>query len=160
MNTQCDCGKQLDYKDCCGALHSGLKFADSAEQLMRSRYSAFARGHVDYLVMTQTSMPLKAGREELKQDLATTRWLRLDLIKHQAISSSRAFVEFCAYAIDFSGQQQKLIKHHEYSEFCHTDGRWLYAHGEIMADSGIVKWKRNQLCLCGSGRKTKHCCGP
>ncbi|GGD53204.1 YchJ family protein [Lacimicrobium alkaliphilum] len=159
MKDLCDCGEQRDYQDCCGALHRGESQADTAEQLMRSRYTAFARGHVDYLVMTQTLLPAKASREELEQDLAATKWLRLDVIKSQNISSNSATVEFCAYAVDLAGRQKKLIKHHEYSEFCQTDGRWLYEQGEIMADSGPVKWKRNQPCLCGSGRKAKHCCG-
>ncbi|HEX8865525.1 MAG TPA: SEC-C metal-binding domain-containing protein, partial [Lentzea sp.] len=41
-NKLCPCGTGQSYVDCCGALHSGARTAATAEQLMRSRYSAFA----------------------------------------------------------------------------------------------------------------------
>ena len=48
----CPCGKGL-YKDCCEPLHSGKTRAVHAEQLMRSRYSAFALQQIGYIVKLQ-----------------------------------------------------------------------------------------------------------
>ena len=47
----CPCGGGV-YRDCCGPLHRGDQRAQTAEQLMRSRYSAFVREELDYLLVT------------------------------------------------------------------------------------------------------------
>ena len=51
-NRRCPCGTGLPYDDCCGPLHAGSTAAATAEQLMRSRYSAFAVGDAAYLLAT------------------------------------------------------------------------------------------------------------
>lgn len=48
----CPCGSGRPYAECCGALHRGERAAATAEELMRSRYSAFARGDEGYLIRT------------------------------------------------------------------------------------------------------------
>ena len=50
----CPCGGGL-YIHCCAPLHRYDRRAATAEQLMRSRYSAFVRGEVDYLMATHPS---------------------------------------------------------------------------------------------------------
>ncbi|ALS98562.1 hypothetical protein AT746_09995 [Lacimicrobium alkaliphilum] len=126
---------------------------------MRSRYSAFARGDVTYIVNTQTALPVKASREELEQDLTAVQWLKLEVLSHTVVSQTKALVEFCAYALSVTGNQKQLIQHHEHSEFYRQDQQWLYKQGQIMPDSGQIKWPRNHQCVCGSGRKYKQCCG-
>src|SRR3712207_9153339 len=49
---RCPCGTGLPYDECCGRLHDGTATAGTAEQLMRSRYSAFAVGDPAYLLAT------------------------------------------------------------------------------------------------------------
>lgn len=79
--SSCPCGGR-SYGLCCGPLHWGERRADTAEQLMRSRYSAFARGEVDYLIATH----LQPGLSESERRLALghacrqTRWLGLTII--------------------------------------------------------------------------------
>ena len=51
-NRRCPCGTGLPYDECCGPLHAGATPAATAEQLMRSRYSAFAVGDAAYLLAT------------------------------------------------------------------------------------------------------------
>ena len=62
-NKLCPCGTGQSYVDCCGALHSGARTAATAEQLMRSRYSAFAVSDEDYLLRTWAARnrPSSAG---------------------------------------------------------------------------------------------------
>ena len=43
----CPCGRGL-YVECCQPLHLEQQYAQNAEQLMRSRYSAFALQQVDW----------------------------------------------------------------------------------------------------------------
>lgn len=47
----CPCGSAREYVACCGPLHAGAEALD-AERLMRSRFSAFARGDAAYLWRT------------------------------------------------------------------------------------------------------------
>ena len=53
--TRCACGSGADYAACCGALIDAKKPAPTAEALMRSRYTAFTRAAVDYLIETHSS---------------------------------------------------------------------------------------------------------
>ena len=48
----CPCGSNFPYTDCCGPLIRGTSFADTAEDLMRSRYTAFTENNWEYLVLT------------------------------------------------------------------------------------------------------------
>jgi len=51
MSHTCPCGSGIALDDCCGKWHQGQP-APSAERLMRSRYSAYTLGLIDYLVAT------------------------------------------------------------------------------------------------------------
>src|SRR6266511_283748 len=51
----CPCGRDAAYADCCGALHEGRATASTAEQLMRSRYTAFVVRNAAYLQQTWSS---------------------------------------------------------------------------------------------------------
>jgi SEC-C motif-containing protein len=48
----CPCGSGTTFDRCCSALHRGERQADTAEQLMRARYSAYAVGDLDYVWQT------------------------------------------------------------------------------------------------------------
>ncbi|MFV2196708.1 YchJ family protein [Nocardiopsis sp. LOL_012] len=52
VSAPCPCGREATYADCCGRLHAGTATAATAEELMRSRYSAFAVGDAAYLTRT------------------------------------------------------------------------------------------------------------
>ena len=64
---RCPCGSGETYGACCGPLHDGSGRAATAEQLMRSRYSAFVVGDTTYLLASwhpstrPTSLQLDAG---------------------------------------------------------------------------------------------------
>lgn len=59
----CPCGSGDSLADCCGRYHDGAA-APCAQSLMRSRYSAYVLGNVDYLVATS----LPAQQAELDMD--------------------------------------------------------------------------------------------
>ena len=80
MQNSCPCGGFL-YSSCCAPLHRGERQAATAEQLMRSRYSAYALGEVEYLLQTQPSaVPLARRRRELAASIGQLRWQRIKII--------------------------------------------------------------------------------
>jgi SEC-C motif-containing protein len=48
----CPCGSGDAFVRCCGRFCNGGQSASTAEELMRSRYSAFVTRNVDYLLAT------------------------------------------------------------------------------------------------------------
>jgi len=103
----CPCGSGLPYDGCCGPLHAGAP-APSPEALMRSRYSAFARGLADYLLATWHPSTRPDTLE-----LDDTVWRRL-----QIVDVSGDVVEFRA------SYRGGLL--HERSRFVREGGRWFY----------------------------------
>ncbi len=79
LPTACPCGLPDPYADCCGPLHDGRAQAVTAEQLMRSRYSAFVVGggayHTEGTVEFRASYR-EAGREGEQRE--NSRFVRAD----------------------------------------------------------------------------------
>ena len=48
----CPCGSDEPFGRCCLPLHLGERQAETAEQLMRARYSAYAVDDLDYVWRT------------------------------------------------------------------------------------------------------------
>lgn len=92
---------------------------------MRSRYSAFVLGLADYLLATWHAST-RPGELDLS-DEAATKWLGLEIKRHQAQDAAHAIVEFVArYRV--AGRGHRL---HETSRFVREDGRWFYVDGDI-----------------------------
>ena len=129
---------------------------------MRSRYSAYAVGAVDYL--GETLHP--EHRSDWDRD-ATARWaeqstwLGLEVVDTQAGGSDdqQGVVEFIARFVE-KGQPKQ---HRERSRFEKHQGRWFYVEGEVPRPQTqrheTPKVGRNDPCPCGSGKKYKKCCG-
>ena len=82
LNERCLCGSTRPFKRCCEPYLTGKAFAPTAEALMRSRYSAFVQGHIDYLMSTHHADHHGVNaRASLKQSIANTRWLNLAVLK-------------------------------------------------------------------------------
>ncbi|NOQ76434.1 MAG: YchJ family protein [Methylococcaceae bacterium] len=146
----CPCKSNKTYKACCQPLHDGHLRANSAEQLMCSRYSAFVLKNTDYLIATLHPDKREADDETvLKQTMAQTQWLGLKIIAHHP-NGKTASVEFAAF---FQGESE-LEQLHERSHFINENAHWFYVDGEILP---AIKLSRNDLCFCGSGKKVKKC---
>jgi SEC-C motif-containing protein len=122
-STRCPCLSGLSYDGCCGRLHDGAAVAQTAEQLMRSRFSAFAVGRPDYLLETWHPSTRPATLE-LDRGL---RWYRLDVLATRAGSpfDTTGVVEFEAFYRAASGPGSQ----HEISRFTREGGRWYYVDG-------------------------------
>ncbi|TDB86095.1 hypothetical protein E1091_16540, partial [Micromonospora fluostatini] len=116
----CPCGSGTTYGRCCRPLHRGTTDAATAEQVMRSRFSAFAVGDLDHLLRSWHSSTRPAG---LRLDPGQ-RWVRLEVLDtaRGGLLDSAGTVEFRAH-YRAAGQPGTL---HERSRFVREDGRWVY----------------------------------
>ena len=122
METDCPCGSGATYVACCGPLHIGSTTAATAEQLMRSRYSAFAVGDADYLLATWHPATRPAS---VNLDPAI-EWRRLRI---RGLTAGRegddvGTVEFVAHYWDSARQQYG--RQHENSRFARQARSWVY----------------------------------
>lgn len=125
---ECPCGSGLALADCCGLWHKGLPagvYAPSPEALMRSRYSAYVLGLIDYLVATWH--PSTAPGDLALQPI---KWLGLEVLHAQA-SGDAGVVEFVARC-KVNGRAERM---HELSRFVREQGRWYYIDGQTPADN-------------------------
>jgi SEC-C motif-containing protein len=149
----CPCGQPIPLAACCGVLHMG-QTAPTAEALMRSRYSAYVLGLVDYVVRTtvvvqQDELDVDGIREWSTQ----SQWLGLTVLEAQAAghSDQHAWVTFEARWSDADG----VHVHRERSAFVQTQGQWFFIDPYI-----AIKATRNDPCPCQRGAKFKKCCQP
>jgi SEC-C motif-containing protein len=91
---------------------------------MRSRYSAFTFGLLDYLGQTWHPSTRPATIESLPEDL---RWLGLEVRRHVQQDADHALVEFVARS-KRGGRAERL---HETSRFVREEGRWFYVDGDV-----------------------------
>ncbi|MGY1720176.1 YchJ family protein [Blastococcus sp. SYSU DS0552] len=117
---RCPCGTGLPYAECCGRLHAGEATAATAEQLMRSRYSAFAVGDAGHLLTSWHSTTRPASVELDPQ----VRWTGLDVLATTGggLLATEGTVEFRAWYV--AGGQRG--SQHEISRFVREDGAWRY----------------------------------
>ncbi len=90
---------------------------------MRSRYSAYVLGLIDYLLATWHPSTAPGDLE-----LPPVKWLGLEVLVSDATASA-GVVEFVARCRE-GGRAQRL---HETSRFVREAGRWYYIDGEIHA---------------------------
>ncbi|HEX5304635.1 MAG TPA: YchJ family metal-binding protein [Dyella sp.] len=126
LRTPCPCGRPAEYAQCCGPLHAGTAIAATAEQLMRSRYSAYVRGDEPYLLASWHASTRPAALDLAAQQPAPT-WLGLEVKRHVP-DGDRAVVDFVARLRHGGGKAQRM---HEVSRFVREHGRWYYVDGDL-----------------------------
>jgi SEC-C motif-containing protein len=156
----CPCGSEQVFNRCCETIITGSCIANSPEQLMRSRYSAYATNQAQYLYDTYAATSQQTQTiDDIAQWANETKWLKL-VIHHTSnfqqdlLAGNNAQVEFSAY---YSHQSQ-LCHMREKSNFIIEKNQWRYLDGEVSQNTEIDKPKRNQLWFCGSRKKFKQCC--
>lgn len=119
----CYCGSGLLFTQCCDKFLQGYKSAPTAEQLMRSRYSAYAVQDRRYLNATWHHSTRPAN---LQLD-AKVQWIGLDIktVIGGQESDQTGRVEFVArYKVN--GRASRL---HETSRFIRQGLEWFYVDG-------------------------------
>lgn len=129
---------------------------------MRSRYSAYVTGAVDYLHHTlHPDYRSDHDREATRRWAAESVWLGLEIlaVERGGEADEAGMVEFAA-----SYKEKGLARrYHERSRFRREGGVWYYLDGEVQRPGTVVNEKgrvgRNDPCPCGSGKKYKKCHG-
>ena len=147
----CPCGGELPFADCCQPILNNHKCAETAEALMRSRYTAFVHKHEKHIL---ASWHKKNRPEKLNFQDHPVVWLGLSIheVRDGAKNDVTGIVDFTSTYIE-NGQIAKL---RECSQFLREEGLWYYLGGECTVKREKVE--RNAPCPCGSGKKFKRCC--
>lgn len=130
------------YAHCCERFHLG-EAAATPEQLMRSRFSGYVLGLNQYVSDTWHA----STRPKNLNLSADANWLKLEVLTAQADQ-----VHFRAYFKD----EDEFAVLEEISDFVLENGRWFYVSGKT--ETHTIELQRNDVCLCGSGKKFKKCC--
>lgn len=132
VNTPCPCGSGKKYKKCCAIFHKGA-LPKTAEQLMRSRYSAFATGNYGYIIKTTHNEnpdftdDIKAWKSSILDFCSSCEFRKLDILEFLD-GVDEAYVTFKA-TIFCDGADKSFV---EKSRFYKVNGMWLYHSGEFL----------------------------
>lgn len=161
--SNCACGSGESFETCCARfIHQGQR-AETAEQLMRARYTAHTTGDMPFIFRTHHP----ATRAEIDES-STTRWatesewlgLEIRRVDGGGPDDQEGRVEFVARFRDPKGDRHD---HAEIAIFERHNRDWYFKDAEVpkvrqfRRDS--PKQGRNDPCACGSGKKYKKCCG-
>ncbi len=129
MNTPCPCGRPLEFEQCCAQYIEGKTSPATPEDLMRSRYSAYATANVSYLQSTMIGAPLADfDANDTLTWLKEVSWKGLKVINTKMKSDKLGFVSFEA-RYDYHGNSQAIC---EKSEFHLIDNKWVYVGGKTL----------------------------
>ena len=150
----CACGSKRDYQSCCGPYLTHQKTPDTPEALMRSRYTAYTEGNIEYIKKTMKGKAAVGFDAADSADFARqVTWIDLQVLK-ASDDAGTGFVEFMARFVD-DGRVHCM---HEVSEFLYESGHWFYVDGKQVPHAP-QKIARNSACPCESGKKFKQCHG-
>ena len=121
----CPCGSEKPFCECCGRFLSGEVKPETPEALMRSRYSAYAKNHAQWVADTWAP----ETRPEDLTDVAESRvkWLGLKILRTAVTDETHGTVEFVARGRLPAG----AFRMHEASRFEKREGDWFYVDGDL-----------------------------
>ena len=120
----CPCGSGQVYASCCGRFIDQGVLPETAEQLMRSRYTAFTQANEPYLLASWHA----SRRPGVVEFEPGCKWLGLEVRAARMTGADTAEVEFVARSRT-AGRAQRL---HERSRFVREGGRWYYVDGDML----------------------------
>lgn len=172
----CPCGSTVVYSSCCEPFLKGTGLPETAEKMMRSRYTAYVEGNVEYIRKTLAPESRNDFDEKSTRDWArSAKWKGLRILSTEkgGVTDKKGTVEFVAtYEHEGAG-----MEHHEVSRFRKADsGQWYFIDGDAhthregeghegafakpqTVQREAPKIGRNDPCPCGSEKKYKKCCG-
>jgi len=130
MSRPCPCTSKKPYDRCCGPFHAGTALPETAEALMRSRFSAYALGKVDYLISTRPEAKrAEENRDELRQYCKSVSCVGLKIVAREkgGKDDDTGVVTFHA-SLQANGRR---TLHIETSTFARENSRWVYVDGVV-----------------------------
>ena len=124
MTLLCPCGSGRNLDQCCGPILDDPRHAETAEALMRSRYTANTLGRWNHLWAT--------WHPRTRPDVVDSQgleWTGLQILatKDGQPGDTTGMVEFRASYRD--GKRHNVL--HEVSRFQRRAGRWMYVDGDV-----------------------------
>jgi SEC-C motif domain protein len=129
MSRPCPCESKLTFERCCEPFVTGKSLPETAEKLMRSRFTAYSLGRADYLAATTCAEEReKLDVEELRRYCHAVKCISLRILSTEAggKADETGIVLFHAKLM-ING---KRMLHREKSRFVKEDGKWMYVDGE------------------------------
>jgi len=124
----CPCGSDKEVDQCCEMFISGIRDAETAEELMRSRYVAYTKANGNYLMVSHHSKT-RPVREKMNIErwAKSVQWMSLVILQTEAggKNDTNGMVEFRALYVE-NGTLQQI---HEKSQFMRERGKWVYVSG-------------------------------
>ena len=159
---KCPCTSGREFAECCEPIIQQRQKATTAEQLMRSRYSAYALGHTDWIIESQSPDGRQfVDRRATEEWSKRATWHRMEIleVKDGGPEDAEGFVDFKAH-YTIAGED---IVHHEVASFRRVDDTWYFVDGVEVKPRPFKRLEKkvgpNDPCPCGSGKKHKKCCG-
>ncbi|MFT7052150.1 MAG: SEC-C motif-containing protein [Psychroserpens sp.] len=122
---KCYCGNKKTYTECCEVFHLNKGNTETAQQLMRSRYSAFVLANGDYLMQTHhcVTRPIKDKKATVKW-AESVEWIKLEVLEtiNGLENDKEGTVTFNAYFYE-NGNIEVI---HEKSAFVKENNQWFY----------------------------------
>jgi SEC-C motif-containing protein len=129
---ECYCCSGKDLAECCQPFLEGMAKPATAEELMRSRYTAHVTAAIDYLRQTTHPSTRKFFQAQAVREWAeSNRWQKLEITSTSlgGIKDKQGTVEFKAYYLNKNAQ---LCVHHEHSNFAKELGKWFFVDGRVL----------------------------
>ncbi|MEZ0390576.1 MAG: YchJ family protein [Pseudobdellovibrionaceae bacterium] len=127
---KCPCGSLKNQAECCDPLITGEKAAESPEELMRSRYTAFAINKMDYIFETTDPQARMDFDHKANEEWASSsKFLKLEILRASQ-EGNKGMVEF--KATYQTGDQDPKV-HHEISKFRKQAGVWYFREGRAQS---------------------------
>lgn len=158
--SNCYCGSGITYSGCCEPIIKGIQPAQTAEQLMRARYSAYVGAQMDFIFET-TDPDQRQGYDHdgTREWAENSEWHGLEIVS--ALDGGPGDVTGEVEFIARFSEKGVLREHHELARFTRKDDTWFFSDGAMVKQKpvSVNKVGRNDPCTCGSGLKFKKCCG-
>ena len=175
----CPCGSNNQFKSCCLKIIKGHSQAQSPEQLMRSRFSAYVTNDAQYIYASYSQQSqLSQSVSDIKDWAGTCKFIELTIDHVSPFSeyfsdesSVIPTVQFTAYYLIANNLYQMSEKSRFIKEPLSKlnnaidDTHWVYLDGDVYQHTQVGIIKRNDLCPCAINKakevkqKFKKCCG-
>ena len=170
---KCPCCSNKKFNECCGKIIQS-KNAQSPEQLMRSRFSAYATKNAKYIYnsyaeKTRCNLTL----DDLQKEMNNCIWTKLVINSCSPFEKNKPTLDLKkAPTVSFSAYyilNNQLVKMSETSRFIYSD-KWYYLDGDNIEHNELGRIKSNDICPCfgnslagglvntKKAKKFKHCC--
>ncbi len=126
----CPCESGNSFEECCGPVIDGTVVPETAEKLLRSRFTAHVKTDVNYILQTtHESKREQHDEKSIRRWTKNTEWSKLEIIDTEdgGPDDDKGTVEFKA---EYREKGEKR-HHHEIATFMKTDEKWYFHDAEF-----------------------------